>query len=135
MSKFFVRRKNQGQVARASTNRSRLLTTIPRILQKDLNKLTEAARKDAIAVTKSNSFNDLATLRNKAQNRAAWRRAVEIIGTAATTDWEDREEYRKQRAEVVAARAPQGARAFLIYFIAYYIIFFKVIKIWVYDSV
>ena len=108
MSKYFVRRENQGQETRAATNRSRLLTTIPRILQKDLNKLTEAARMDAVAVTKFNSSNDLEILRNKAQNRAAWRRAVEIIGAAATTDWEDRESYRRQRAEVVAARAPQG---------------------------
>ena len=71
--------------------------------------MTEAARKDPVAVTKFICYSDLAILRNKAQNRAAWRRAVETIGAAATTEWEDRESYRRQRAEVVAARAPQGA--------------------------
>jgi hypothetical protein len=32
MSKYFVRREHQGQEARAATNRSRFLTTMPRIL-------------------------------------------------------------------------------------------------------
>ena len=54
--------------------------------------MTEVARMNAFGITKLNFSNDLAILRNKAQNRDAWRRAVAIIGAAATTDWEDREQ-------------------------------------------
>ena len=79
------------------------MTTIPRILQKDLSKLSEAERRDAFAIIKLTTSSDLATLQNKAQNRSGWRRGVEKIVAAAVADWRDRQGYRKERQANVAA--------------------------------
>ena len=108
MRKFFVKKEHQDQDVRTASNRSRLLTTIPRILQKDLSKLSEAERRDAFAIIKLTTSSDLATLQNKAQNRSGWRRGVEKIVAAAVADWRDRQGYRKERqANVAAMRGPE----------------------------
>lgn len=108
MRKFFVKKEHQDQDARTASNRSRLLTTIPRILQ-NLSKLSEAERRDAFAIIKLTTSSDLATLQNKAQNRGGWRRGVEKIVAAAVADcWRDRQGYRKERqANVAAMRGPE----------------------------
>jgi hypothetical protein len=108
MRKFYVKKEQLDQDARRATNRSRLLTTLPRILQKDLKKLSEAECKDAFATNKLTTSADLAILSNKAQNRNGWRRGVEIIVEASAAEWRDRQGNRQQRqANVAAMRGPE----------------------------
>jgi exonuclease III len=109
-AKYFISKEHHGQEARDASNRSRLLTTIPRILQKDLANMDLAECKDAFAIIKLTTTSDLATLRNKAQSRGNWRRGVEKIVAAAATGRRSRENYRQVRqANVAAMRGPERA--------------------------
>lgn len=72
--KYLVRRQ-----IRSATNRSRLLTIIKRILQKDLSRLSEENRRDTFAIIKLTSSSGSTMLQNKAQNRSDWTRGIEKI--------------------------------------------------------
>ena len=87
-AKYFISKEHHGQEARDASNRSRLLTTIPRILQKDLANMDLAECKDAFAITKLTAtllHPILPFLRNKAQNRGSWRLGAEKIFAASAS--------------------------------------------------
>ena len=111
MRKYFVKKEYPDQDNRAVSNRSKLLTTIPRILQRDLNKLSNANCREYFAITNLTTSKDFATLQNKAQNRSVWRRGVEKIVAASATSWQSRQEYRHERQANVAAMGGQERAA------------------------
>ena len=57
------------------------MTTVPRLLQKDLGMLTDNDRYNFFGKKKItlSTGDELATLRNKAQHRLNWRKAVEKV--------------------------------------------------------
>jgi len=70
MTQYYQRKIMNTDNARKITNRGKVLTTLPRLLQRDISeKLTPRERKDLFAIKGLNNWNDLAILRQKAQNR------------------------------------------------------------------
>ena len=82
MTQHFQRRTNNSELARKATRRGRLLTTIPRLLDKELKTLSDRARIDPFNVQALTTSHDLEILRLKAQNPNHWSNGVEAITNA-----------------------------------------------------
>jgi hypothetical protein len=102
---------------RTTTRRGRALTTIPRLLSKDILRLSTSkeVRATLIGVADLASGSDLALLRQKAQNREMWKKIVTKIVEAAYKEWKKRNakisDLRRQRIEQAAERVEQtGSR-------------------------
>ena len=116
MRNYFIRRELTGGPLRKASNRSLTLTTVPRLLQKDLATLSKYDRlnyfgKENMTLSKGDELN---TLREKAQNRRNWRIAVEKIKAAAESKWKRKERERlarKAETEAEAARTRSRAQA------------------------
>ena len=92
--------------AKKTTNRGKVLTTLPRLLQRDISeKLTPRERKDLFAIKGLNNWNDLAILRQKAQNRDNWKNSVEVLAEKDLKQWRNRNEKRKTKQEQAKDKA------------------------------
>ena len=116
MRNYFKRRELTGGPLRKASTRSKTLTTVPRLLQKDLATLSNFDRTNYFGKKKNTLSKDdeLTTLRNKAQNRRNWRIAVEKIKSAAELKWNRKERERlarKAETEAEAARTRSRAQA------------------------
>jgi hypothetical protein len=87
-------------------------TFLHKMLCQDLQQLPEEVRLRYFGVTKFTTENDLLSLREHAQDRAQWRRAVFILSEAAFVNWQKRDSMiaARQRLaqERVAERAASG---------------------------
>ena len=111
MKNYYKRREDDGGQRRSATQRSRCLTTVPRLLQKDLSTLSPADRTNFFggATTLSTGL-ELEKLRRLAQNRLLWKKAVGKIAEAAKSKWGGQEQTRlanKATAAAAAAAAPR----------------------------
>jgi len=116
MRNYFLRRELTGGPFRVATDRSKVLTTVPRLLQKDLGMLTDNDRYNFFGKKKItlSTGDELATLRNKAQHRLNWRKAVEKVTAATELKWKRKERERlvkKAETEAEAARTRSRAQA------------------------
>ena len=114
---YFQTRPTMTEERRTTTRRGRALTTIPRLLSKDIQRLSisKKVRADIIGVADLASGTDLAVLRQKAQNREMWKKIVTKIVEAAYKEWKKRNarisDLRRQRSEQAAEREEQtGSR-------------------------
>jgi hypothetical protein len=103
MKNYYKRREEDGGQRRVATQRSRCLTTVPRLLQKDLSTLSPADRTNFFggATTLSTGL-DLEKLRRLAQNRPHRKKAVGKITEAAESKWGGGEQIGRRRAEAVS---------------------------------
>lgn len=97
MIQHFQRRTNNSEVIRKATRRGRLLTTIPRLLDKELKFLSDQARIDHFNISTLTTSHDLEILRLKAQNRVNWMKGVEAVTSAYKQNWTKREEKKPHR--------------------------------------
>jgi len=104
MRNYYMRKETEESEPRDSTRRSRTLTTVPRKLQTELKILDDATRRNLFAITVLSTGVDLGILRQRAQNRALWKKAVKQLGEAATEAWRVKNQIRHE-ARVVAAEA------------------------------
>ena len=114
---YFQTRPTMTEERRTTTRRGRVLTTIPRLLSKDILRLSisKEVRTTLIGVADLASGTDLAVLRQKAQNREMWKKIVTKIVEAAYKEWKKRNakisDLRRQRLEQAAERVEQtGSR-------------------------
>jgi hypothetical protein len=115
MKNYYKRREDDGGQLRVATQRSRCLTTVPRLLQRDLSTLPPADRNNFFGGATTLSIGaDLEKLRRLAQNRTLWKKAVGKIAAAAESKWGGREQTRlasKAAAAAAAAAAPPRTRS------------------------
>jgi exonuclease III len=106
IKQYYQRKVEQTDVPRKSTNRGRVLTTLPRLLQLDLTrKLSARERNENFAITGLKNGTDLAILRRKAENRDNWRDSVKILVHKEQQLWNARDQKKKtKRDELRAAR-------------------------------
>jgi len=105
MKQYFRRRMTNAEPVRKASRRGRVLTTIPRLLQLDLNSLSKTARKNHFNITELSTGTDLEILRNRAQNQSLWRKGVDAIIAEYKRKWTERE---NKRTRYNPAVAPQG---------------------------
>jgi hypothetical protein len=80
---------------RKPSHRSRVLLTIPRLLELDMQLLTSDQQDTILGVRKLRNLEDLETLRTAAQDRKRWLEdVVTTIGNAAMEKWLNREQTR-----------------------------------------
>jgi hypothetical protein len=101
---YYMRKDTEEIEPRDSTRRSRTLTTVPRKLQTELKILDNATRRNLFAITVLSTVVDLEILRQRAQNRALWKKAVKQLGEAAAEALRVKNQIRHE-ARVVAAEA------------------------------
>ena len=88
MEAHFKRRENQVDTPRNKTRRGRLLTTIPRLLQLDIQKVKNAAQKlNLFGVKDLDCGSDLLLLKMKAENRANWIKIVKFMEEYEVEAW------------------------------------------------
>ena len=88
MIDFFLCRLTDDEPVREQTHRSRLLTTIPRLLMEDLGLIElDADRLKHFAILAMTGSDSIYTLRNKADNRAKWKEAVDFLTEKALEEW------------------------------------------------
>jgi hypothetical protein len=106
IKQYYQRKVEQTDVPRKSTNRGRVLTTLPRLLQLDLTrKLSARERNENFAITGLKNGTDLAILRRKAENRDNWRDSVKLLVHKEQQLWNARDQKKKtKRDELRAAR-------------------------------
>ena len=97
MTQHFQRKTNNSEVTRKATRRGRLLTTIPRLLDKELKYLSDRAMIDHFNVNTLTTLHDLETLRLKAQIKNIWMKGVEAITIAYKQLWTTRENKKPHR--------------------------------------
>ena len=91
MRQYFRRRITNVEPVRKTSRRERVLTTIPRLLQMDLQSLTKTARMNHFNVNELMTGTDLEKLRRKAQNQHLWRKGVDAIIEEKKRKWNERE--------------------------------------------
>ena len=113
MRNYYKRRELEGGPARVPLPRSRCLTTVPRLLQRDLKQFSNTDRTNFFGgAQKLSHGTDLAKLENLARNRGHWKKAVEKIREAAESKWHGKERNRRaKKAERDAAAALTRSRA------------------------
>ena len=79
MKQYFRRIITNVEPARKTSRRERVLTTIPRLLQLDLQSLSTTTRLNLFTVTELSTGTDLVKLRLRAQNQLLWRKGVDAI--------------------------------------------------------
>ena len=96
------------------------MTTIPRLLQLDIQKLGTRTRKENFAISELKTGGDLALLKRKAGNRDNWKKSVTLLVEKEQLLWNDRDNKKKaQRDKVRAAKLrlqTQGQRTMHDYY-------------------
>lgn len=109
---YFQRKITQADEARKTTNRGRVLTTLPRLLHLDLTVKLKNRSMNLFAVTGLMTGTDLAKLRRRAENRKLWREGVEALAQTELDIWKTRnrklhEDREKRKANATERRARQ----------------------------
>ena len=93
MKQYFQRKIMNTDRARKTTNRGRVLTTLPRLLQRDITEklTTTRQRKDLFAIDCLKTGTDLAKLRHKAQNQDLWKKSVKVLVDSNLNQWKKTE--------------------------------------------
>jgi len=112
MRYFYNRSEQDGEPERLATIRSKCLTTVPRLLQKDLRLLSKFDRNNFFAgICWLSRREELVRLRLLAQNRPHWRKAVAKVVEAVHLTWKRKELERlakkHQNGEQAMAMATQ----------------------------
>ena len=90
MLKYFYCRLSEGEPVRKQVHRGRLLTTTPRLLLADLELIEDREeRKQLFGIEALDSSRSVFILRGKADNRAKWRQAVDILVERAYEKWKE----------------------------------------------
>ena len=110
MVQYFQRRYSNDAPVRKQTRRGRVLTTLPRLLHLDLEKLTEYDRRNLFAVTGLENGTQLVTLRAKAQNRQLWRKGINKLIEESTSFWDKRIQAAHDKRAAAPAPAPRVRR-------------------------
>jgi len=120
IKQYYRRKVEQTDIPRKSTRRGRVLTTIPRLLQLDIQKLGKLIRKDNFAIRELKTGGDLVLLKLKAGNRDNWKKSVTLLVEKEQQLWNDRDNKKKaQRDKVRAAKLrlqTQGQRTMHDYY-------------------
>ena len=105
MLQHFKRRRQQGEAPRTKTRRGRVLTTIQRIMQLDLQKITPIKhRKHLFGTDDLNTGTNIQLLKIKAQNRTLWTNAVEALVKADAEAWTKRNRHASEKRKEFASR-------------------------------
>ena len=108
IKQYYRRKVEQTDLPRKSTNRGRVLTTIPRLLQLDLRKLSKRTSMNHFAINKLSNGTHLAKLKLKAENRDNWKKGVNLLVEKEQQLWHERDNKKKaQRDKARAARLRQ----------------------------
>jgi hypothetical protein len=126
MQVYFRRRVTQSEPPRSRSHRGRLLTTVPRLLHRDVvataARLGKARARGLMGVTELSCGSHMLTLRQRADSRDRWAEIVQAMEETAKRAWLRREglarvtraarRVREARviAERVAADGPRQAR-------------------------
>ena len=108
MIQYYRRRMNNLEEVRKTSRRGRVLTTIPRLLQLDLQRLSKTSCFNNFNIHELSSGTDLATLRLKAQNQQLWRKGVDAVTEAYKRKWNDRENKKTRYNPAVAQQGGGG---------------------------
>ena len=117
MRNYYKRRELEGGPVRVPLPRSLCLTTVPRLLQRDLKQFSKTDRTNFFGgAQKLSRGSDLVKLENLAQNREHWKKAVEKIRATAESKWNGKERNRLARkaareAEAALTRSRAAAEA------------------------
>ena len=111
MKQYFRRRMTNAEPVRKASRRGRVLTTIPRLLQLDLQSLSTTARQNHFNVTELSTGTNLEILRNRAQNQQLWRKGVDAIIEEYKRKWTDRENKRTRYNPAAASQGGGRQRA------------------------
>ena len=79
IKQYYRRKVEQTDIPRKSTNRGSVLTTIPRLLQLDLKKLSKCTSMNDFATNELSTGTHLAKLRRKADNRDNRKKGVNLL--------------------------------------------------------
>ena len=106
MKQYFQRKIIATDKAKKTTNRGRVLTTLPRLLQRDImEKLkTKRQRNDLFAIDSFKTGTDLEILRQKAQNRDVWKKSVKVLVESDQNQWKIRNDKKKATREKAARK-------------------------------
>ena len=104
MKQYFRRRLTNAELVWKASRRGRVLTTVPRLLQLDLQNLSKTAQMDHFNVTELSTDTDLEILRNRAQSQQLWRKGVDAIIEEYKTKWAERENKRTRYKPAVWAQ-------------------------------
>ena len=99
IKQYYRRKVAQSDTPRKSTRRGRVLTTIPRLLQLDIQKLSMRTRKEHFAIEELSKGRDLALLRWKAENRDHWKIGVDLLVSKELEIWNKRDQTKKDRRD------------------------------------
>ena len=120
ITQYYRRKVEQIDVPRKSTRRGRVLTTIPRLLHLDIQKLEKRTRLEHFAINELSTGTHLLTLRRKAENRKNWKKGVKLIVEKEQQKWNERDNKKKaQRDKARAAKLrlqTQGQRTMHDYY-------------------
>ena len=108
MIQYYRRRMNNLEEVRKTSRRGRVLTTIPRLLQLDLQRLSKTSCFNHFNIHELSRGTDLATLRLKAQNQQLWRKGVDAVTEAYKRKWNDRENKKTRYNPAVAQQGGGG---------------------------
>jgi len=101
IKQYFQRKIIATDKAKKTTNRGRVLTTLPRLLQRDImEKLpTKQRRKELFAIESIKTGTDLELLRRKAENRDLWKKSVNELVDSDLNQWKKRNDKKKAARE------------------------------------
>jgi exonuclease III len=101
IKQYYQRKIIATDKAKKTTNRGRVLTTLPRLLQRDIMEKipTNQRRKALFAIDCLKTGTDLAKLRQKAQNRDLWKKSVNELVDNDLNQWKKRNDKKKAARE------------------------------------
>ena len=101
METHFKRKENQAEIPRNKTRRGRLLTTIPRLLQLDIQKVKNSTQKlNLFGVKDLDCGSDLLLLKMKAENRVNWNKITKFMEEYEIETWKTKNKVNStQRAQ------------------------------------
>jgi hypothetical protein len=101
IKQYFQRKIIATDKAKKTTNRGRVLTTLPRLLQRDImEKLPSTQRrKNLFAIESFKTGTDLELLRRKAENRDLWKKSVNVLVDSDLNQWKKRNDKKKAARE------------------------------------
>ena len=111
MKHYFQRRIQGEDRPRSKTRRGRILTTLPRILQLDLQKLQQNRRQEVFGASDFDNGTQLLQLQQKAQNRGLWRAAISELTQQEHKNWIKRNRHISEKQQAAARRNRVGGRA------------------------
>ena len=111
ITQYFQRRVSGNEEKRKTTRRGRILTTLPRLLQRDLReRLTNHERMKYFNVDDLDNGRHLVILRMRAERRDLWRDGVAVIVKKEHRQWTKRNKAKgeKRAAEKIAYEAKKS---------------------------